>query len=86
MANDIALLFFSNEITFNNYIQPAVLPSQKSNTYPGTNITAYVAGWGTTTAGGFTSDNLMNVKITIYDASFCDKVGQLSNGQICAGW
>ena len=75
----------SSEVSFNNNIQIACLPRLLSSTYPGTNVDVYAAGWGTLSSGGDTPDNLNNVKITAYDASYCSNVGLLNAGQICAG-
>jgi trypsin len=84
-SNDIALLFLPTNVTLNNYIQIACLPKESSNTYPGTNVSVYAAGWGTLSSGGNQPDKLQNVKLTAYPASSCTKVNQLTNGQICAG-
>lgn len=57
-----------------------------SNTYPGTNVNVFAAGWGTLSSGGSTPNNLNNVKLTAYAASSCSRVTtNLGNGQICAG-
>ncbi len=75
----------SSDVVLNNYIQIGCLPGIKSNTYPGTNVDVYAAGWGRLNFGGTVPDSLYNVKLTAYDASSCSKVGTLNNGQICAG-
>ena len=84
-ANDIAILTLSSDVVLNNYIQIGCLPGIKSNTYPGTNVDVYAAGWGRVDYDIIAPDSLYNVKLTAYDASSCSKVGKLNKGQICAG-
>ena len=75
----------SSDVVLNNNIQLGCLPGIKSNTYPGTNVDVYAAGWGALNSSDVFSDSLNNVKLTAYDASSCNNVGTLNNGQICAG-
>jgi secreted trypsin-like serine protease len=85
LVNDIAILTLTNKATLNNYIQIACLPTSSSDTYPGTNVDVYAAGWGTLSSGGSTPDALNNVKLTAYAASSCSTVATLTTAQICAG-
>jgi secreted trypsin-like serine protease len=84
-SNDIALLFLEMNVTLSNNIQIACLPTAPSETYPGTNVSVYAAGWGALSSGGDSPDVLQNVKLTAYPASSCSKVAPLTSGQICAG-
>jgi hypothetical protein len=76
-------------MNFTREIQPACLPNQKSETYPGINIHAYMAGWGNLQTDGESPDQLQNVLVTIYDSSACNNksIGLVINSaaQICVG-
>ena len=79
------MLYLSSPVNLTTSIQPACLPEKTSNTYPGSGLYGFIAGWGTTFSGGSTPALLNNVKINVYDASTCKNVAKLTNGQICAG-
>ncbi len=84
------MLVLSDEIELNSKIQIACLPKQKSSVYPSSNSTIYAAGWGATEYGGSISNALNNVKLKIYDESYCEMkslIGYEKNfdSQICAG-
>jgi secreted trypsin-like serine protease len=88
--NDIAILKFSQEVTLDEHIQIACLPQLKTNNYPSqTYIDAWVTGFGTTSYGGFISNDLRNVKLTLYPSSQCNlvypSITKNWNTQICAG-
>jgi secreted trypsin-like serine protease len=90
LLNDIAILKLSEEVTLNERIQIACLPQQKSQNYPSqTNIDSWVVGFGTTSSGGSLSNDLKNVKITLYPSTQCSQVYPSVmknwNLQICAG-
>jgi hypothetical protein len=76
-------------LNFTNEIQPACLPNQTSETYPGINIHAYMAGWGLLQTNGESPDELQNVLVSIYDSSVCNNrsIGLVldSAAQICVG-
>ncbi|CAF1021331.1 unnamed protein product [Brachionus calyciflorus] len=88
--NDIAIIKLSRPVEFNRFIQPACLPNPKINIYPvKENITSYAAGWGTLSSGGDLPETLQNVKLTVYNESFCESVGfgmeKNWTTQICSG-
>lgn len=74
-----------NEIVLNEIIQVACLPD--ANFELKINTPAWVAGWGSLKSGGSYSSALQNVKITIYNASYCHRIFSKKNWttQICAG-
>lgn len=81
-----------NEVSLNTNIQIACLPSAQSSSYPAVNQPAWTVGWGTTINGGGLdnlSNVLKNVKITVYQSSFCGNVlpflTKSWNSQICSG-
>ena len=83
---DIALLYLTNEVTLNNYIQTACLPTSSSTSYPGVNLDVYAAGWGFLNNYDATTPNLLyNVKLSTYATSQCPYSGFDTAGMICAG-
>ncbi len=75
-------------VTLDNYIQVACLPSYVSSSYPSYPAFSYAAGWGSTSFGGQPSNTLRNVKLNIYDPSlYCTSFSNYAewNKQICAG-
>ena len=85
IENDIALLYLSNEVQISENVKLAELPPISSEIYPGTYMNGYIAGWGTTSLGGKTPNELNYARITIYSNRNCNKVRKLKSGQICAG-
>jgi hypothetical protein len=86
LQNDIALLYLSADVTLNNYIQTACIPTSPSTSYPGENIDVYAAGWGLLSSADSTGPNLLyNVKLSTYAASLCPYSSFDSAGMICAG-
>jgi len=86
IVNDIALIFLAIPVVLNNYIQLACLPPHISDTFPGVNIDAWVAGWGLLNMNDlFTPDLLHNVKLSILPNSSCSYSDFKSNSMICAG-
>lgn len=66
------------------------MPKQKSSEYPSINNSIYATGWGSTVYGGPISNILYNVKLKIYDKSYCETESLISyvknfDSQICAG-
>lgn len=76
------------DVTLNKYIQVACLPQQTSSSYPSTNSSAWIVGWGLTQEDGVVSRLLKNAKVTIYDGDqYCLNYNPYIdwNKQICAG-
>ncbi len=74
----------------NKYIQVACLPQQSSQSYPLSNQSAWIVGWGLTEEDGVVSKLLKNAKLNIYDANqYCSnyniEYNTDWNKQICAG-
>ncbi len=86
LQNDIALLYLESDVTLNNYIQIACLPSASSTSYPGANIVVYAAGWGLLNSSESTTPNILNnVKLSTYSSSKCPYSNFYDAGMICAG-
>jgi trypsin len=84
--NDIALLYLASDVTLNNYIQIACIPSTSSTSYPGINLDVYAAGWGLLSSSESTTPNLLyNVKLSTYSSAQCPYSGYYDDGMICAG-
>jgi len=86
-TNDIAILKLSEEVVFNDHIQPACLPSNTEEKYVGQS--AVVSGWGTTSSGGDTSNVLKKTDQTILADSDRDCIrgsgeNNLHSGKMCA--
>jgi hypothetical protein len=74
-TDDIALIKLKEEVQLNEYIQLACLPDPTRGKYPpAESIHAWTMGWGTLFSGGPTSNQLKNVKLTIYDGPSCNNV------------
>jgi hypothetical protein len=61
-------------IDLNSRVQIACLPLFESAfdlTMP--NTKSFAVGWGATSFGGSTSNNLRNVRLNIYDGEMCSK-------------
>ena len=63
--NDIALLELTEEIVENEYVKIARLPNKNVNKEDGKS--AKIAGWGTTTYKGFSSNILLKGDVNIVD-------------------
>jgi len=75
--NDIAILKLASDVTFNDNVVPACLPTNADLTYAGQD--AVVSGWGTTRSGGSTSAVLKEttVRITQQSDSTCTKYANI---------
>nr|CAH7748882.1 unnamed protein product [Callosobruchus chinensis] len=88
--NDIALIKVDRDIKFTNYIRPACLNTKDYINHK----SAIATGWGRLDYAGESSDRLMEVNLSFYDNSVCQKAYRnnfngLANGitstMICAG-
>ena len=89
-TDDIALIKLKEEVVLNKYIQLACLPNPKTKVYPvKEDIDGVTMGWGTVFSGGPTSNQLKNVKLTIYKGPTCNDVVKNYpknwTAQLCAG-
>ena len=83
------MLYLTDDVILNNFIQIACMPTTLSNSFPDLNSNAYAAGWGFTDSTfpfndpAFTPDLLSNVKLTIFNSNLC--LNSNKNETICAG-
>ncbi|XP_065342470.1 trypsin 5G1-like [Cloeon dipterum] len=86
-GNDIALWQIADEFEWDEQTAPVDLPIEDTQSAAGTLMT--VSGWGTTSAGGSTSDSLLKVEVPIVDRDTCSanyvNFGGVPDKQICAG-
>lgn len=83
ISNDISLLQLSQPLTFNSFVGPIALQSEKE--YMGDCV---VSGWGTTTEGGSSPSTLQWVDVpAVSDADCRAAYGQndIEDSMICAG-
>ncbi|XP_046384292.1 brachyurin-like [Ischnura elegans] len=82
VANDIALLKLSQQLHFNDYISPALLPTN-DDTY--VNEPAWLSGWGSSYAGGSESEVLQYAPVTVISNDDCRSVygSSITDGIIC---
>ena len=91
MQNDIALYHLSEPIDFaqDEDIAPVCLPTPEMDGRDLSRQMAYLVGWGTTTAGGKTSDHLRQVQVPIIPNQDCAKSYNslmITSKQLCAGY
>ncbi|KAK3089728.1 hypothetical protein FSP39_005947 [Pinctada imbricata] len=84
---DIALLKIKaingRGIRFNNYVQPACLPSDSLTYSP--NYDCFISGWGRTGVGY--PQMLKEANVSLHDQSACNKLhpGMITDNMVCAG-
>lgn len=89
----MALLILNQDAEINQEVQVACLPSPSSKKYPNSNPNiknVYAVGWGLLNeTDKDTPDDLYNVKLNLYDGSYCDNELTFNpknwDSQICAG-
>ncbi|ALC46481.1 CG31269 [Drosophila busckii] len=76
--NDIALIMLNDTIKFNEYTQPIALPDEPL--VNGSKL--LLTGWGSTSYGGETPDQLQQASLTYVDYQTCQEImeGDESNG------
>merc|ERR1719220_3156801 len=88
VRNDIAVLELSTEITFNDKVKPACLPTSETKDYSGWNST--VSGWGDTVATSRTSCTLKESVVKVLSPARSGAYAECSsslkspNSKICA--
>ncbi|CAG2167924.1 unnamed protein product [Oppiella nova] len=91
MQNDIALYKLAEPINFNktSNIAPVCLPDSHWHQRDYTNQMVQLVGWGTTSAGGRTSDILRQVQVPIITNKDCARsynALMVTSKQMCAGY
>ncbi|CAI9578434.1 unnamed protein product [Staurois parvus] len=87
--NDIALIQLNSPVVYNDFVQPACLPSSTMDIY--SMSTCYISGWGHLSENGAaTADLLREAKVNLIDLETCNSPGWY-NGRIhaqnlCAGY
>ena len=88
--NDIAILKLKEPLTFNDDVLPARLPDATLNPEFKEEF-AYISGWGTTSRGGPSSQDLKFVTVPILEINKCVNLNSLytpseiTTNMICAG-
>lgn len=88
LDNDIALIKLkptnNHGIIFNDYVQPACLPSLYTIYEPGK--MCHISGWGQT-RDDLASHHLFSARVPIIDHVTCDRLyGRISKNMVCAGY
>lgn len=87
--NDIALLKLSRKAKFSLTVQPVCLPYGTQERAALTGRKAFVAGWGTTSFDGPSSDILLQVQFPIWDFDECKEAYKndlaITSEYLCAG-
>ncbi|XP_026739077.1 trypsin, alkaline C-like isoform X2 [Trichoplusia ni] len=87
--NDISIIRIASTISFNNNVKAA--PIAGSNYNLANNQVVWAAGWGTTSSGGPSSEQLRHVQIWTIAQNTCAQryaeVGMsITNNMLCSGW
>ncbi|KAJ0182807.1 hypothetical protein K1T71_002176 [Dendrolimus kikuchii] len=89
LDNDVAVLRLSSTITFNNNARAGSIAGANYNL--GDNQVVWAAGWGTTSEGGSSSEQLRHVQIWTVNQNTCAQryatVGaSITANMLCSGW
>ncbi|XP_027320280.2 coagulation factor X isoform X1 [Anas platyrhynchos] len=87
--NDIALLYLSSDVVFNEYVLPICLPSPNLAALLSEEGTVgMVSGWGATHGRGSTLRFLMKVRLPIVSMDMCQQATDriLTDNMFCAGY
>lgn len=87
--NDIALLYLSSDVVFNEYVLPICLPSPNLAALLSEEGTVgMVSGWGATHGRGSTLRFLMKVRLPIVSMDTCQQAADriLTDNMFCAGY
>ncbi|XP_061397821.1 trypsin zeta-like [Musca vetustissima] len=83
--NDVALMFLSTPLPLDGV---TMAPIELSSETPPQGAKATISGWGTTSSGGFSSDQLLAVDVPIVSNDRCDAAygpGRITDSMLCAG-
>ncbi|XP_064904905.1 enteropeptidase [Columba livia] len=84
--SDIALMHLQDKVQYTDYIQPICLPEKNQQFLPGINCS--IAGWGTITQGGPTSNVLQEAEVPLISNEKCQQLMpeyNITENMICAG-
>ncbi|XP_065711316.1 enteropeptidase [Patagioenas fasciata] len=84
--SDIALMHLQDKVQYTDYIQPICLPEKNQQFLPGINCS--IAGWGTITHGGPTSNVLQEAEVPLISNEKCQELMpeyNITENMICAG-
>nr|AFP74111.1 trypsin [Leguminivora glycinivorella] len=89
LDNDIAVVRLSSTIVFNNQARAGSIAGANYNVAD--NQAVWAVGWGTTSSGGFASEQLRHVQIwTVNQATCVARYNELrkvvTNSMLCSGW
>lgn len=89
LVNDIAILKLSKKVELNRNVQIACLPKSDIGDFPIEKSRGWAVGWGSTTAEGYISNQLRNVKLNVYNQDNCKSVAPYASKnwdlQLCVG-
>ncbi|XP_058984780.1 trypsin zeta-like [Musca domestica] len=87
--NDVALMILSHPLPLNGF---TMAPIELATEVPSKGSKSTISGWGTTTAGGFASNQLLAVDVPIVENNRCDAAyavtygpGRITDAMLCAG-
>ncbi|CAG2115036.1 unnamed protein product, partial [Medioppia subpectinata] len=89
MQNDISMFKLGSPVSFGKTAAPVCLPPNTASCPDSTKMNAYLAGWGTTSAGGSTSNELREVTVPTIPLKDCQRAydsNMVTTKQICAGF
>ncbi|CAH0405207.1 unnamed protein product [Chilo suppressalis] len=89
LDNDIAIIRLASTVGFTNVIQPGSIAGSNYNL--GDNQVVWAAGWGATSQGGLSSEQLRHVQIWTINQAVCRSryaaVGNtVTDNMLCSGW
>ncbi|KFR12712.1 Enteropeptidase, partial [Opisthocomus hoazin] len=85
--SDIALMHLQQKVQYTDYIQPICLPEENQQFLPGINCS--IAGWGSITNEGVTSDILQEAEVPLISNEKCQQQMpeyNITENMICAGY
>ncbi|KAF4789083.1 transmembrane protease, serine 15 [Turdus rufiventris] len=85
--SDIALMHLEHKVQYTDYIQPICLPETHQQFLPGINCS--IAGWGTLSSGGPTSNVLQEAVVPLLSNENCQQwmpKYNITENMVCAGY